>query len=300
MISPASSGWALTSQFFVVPPLFSYLVYPIFHAKKICCVRGNDEHSWAWYLNHPDTTYHRGHMDPGLVCIRNEISQAYESLSRTAWQLRLEVQGVKRKLEADLSVTLQPAKLVKELRKRGLKRASNQEDPAPTWFPLLSSSPKRSLAMTCLGRWMPWRKNMGRRVASTKWLCSTLWFQSHALAMPDFNVIKAHSSGSVIILAEFRQQCVFIQWPNLKPQLYPVCFRFGCYGMVDDMFFYTRFRKLCEFWRGYLNKLFYLTWHFVVFGQTNTFLFKYIYIYNIYIYIYIYIYSFNTFIILYI
>ena len=60
--------------------------------------------------------------------VRNEISQAYESLSRTAWQMCLEIQGVKRKLEADLSSTLQPAELVKELHKRGLKRASNQDE----------------------------------------------------------------------------------------------------------------------------------------------------------------------------
>ena len=38
---------------------------------------------------------------------------------------------MKRKLESELSVTLQPAELVKELKKRGLKRASNQDDVSP-------------------------------------------------------------------------------------------------------------------------------------------------------------------------
>lgn len=70
---------------------------------------------------------------PGDVWIwawnsRNKISQAYESLSRTAFQTCMELMSVKSKIEAELARSLTAAELVQELKNRGLKKASSQDE----------------------------------------------------------------------------------------------------------------------------------------------------------------------------
>ena len=59
---------------------------------------------------------------------RNELSQEYESLSRTAWQLAHEIVSMKSRLESDTGRSLSNAEYVKELKAKGLKKATNQDE----------------------------------------------------------------------------------------------------------------------------------------------------------------------------
>ena len=59
---------------------------------------------------------------------RNKISQAFESLSRTALQTCLEMAALKAKIEKEMARSLTPGEFVNELKNRGLKKASSQDD----------------------------------------------------------------------------------------------------------------------------------------------------------------------------
>ena len=59
---------------------------------------------------------------------RNQLTQEYESLSRSALQQATEISMLKKRMESDVGRTLQPAELVNQLKQFGLKKASSQDD----------------------------------------------------------------------------------------------------------------------------------------------------------------------------
>ena len=107
------------------------------HALLLACARDLPRNldKWKIILKSVPCAFTKGEgwSLPGDVWIRawnsrNKISQAYESLSRTAFQTCMEIMSVKSKIEAELARSLTAAELVQELKNRGLKKASSQDE----------------------------------------------------------------------------------------------------------------------------------------------------------------------------
>jgi len=107
------------------------------HALLLACARDLPRNldKWKIILKSVPWAFTKGEgwSLPGDVWIRawnsrNKISQAYESLSRTAFQTCMEIMSVKSKIEAELARSLTAAELVQELKNRGLKKASSQDE----------------------------------------------------------------------------------------------------------------------------------------------------------------------------
>ena len=109
------------------------------HALLLACARDLPRNldTWKIVLKSVPCAFTKGEgwNPPGDVWIRawnsrNKISQAYESLSRTAFQtcMEMELMSVKSKIEAELARSLTAAELVQELKNRGLKKASSQDE----------------------------------------------------------------------------------------------------------------------------------------------------------------------------
>lgn len=115
------------------------------HSLLLACARDlpRNQDRWAIVLKSvpcafsgDSVTGDGGNLPAGDVWVRawnvrNKISQTYESLSRTAFQQCMEIQAIKSKIESEAARSLTAAELVNELKNRGLKKASSQEDMTP-------------------------------------------------------------------------------------------------------------------------------------------------------------------------